>query len=184
MSDTSRSLSAILALFADNSTGNISAQDLRDFVVSIFPGEGSMYVTSSAATTISVATTYYKAAGTTTAITTTNFDMPANNRIRYTGASDIQATVTATISMTCASSNQVVGFKLYKYDDSAGSGAVVDSSIVRRKVGTGSDIGALAISGDVSLSTNDYLELHVTNETSTGSVMVDQMYFAARGRMA
>jgi len=34
MSDTIRSLDALLALFADNTTGQISAQDLRDFIVS------------------------------------------------------------------------------------------------------------------------------------------------------
>ena len=35
MADTQRARSAILALFADNVTGQISAQDLRDFVVTI-----------------------------------------------------------------------------------------------------------------------------------------------------
>jgi len=34
MADTQRSISQILALFADNATGQISAQDLRDFAVS------------------------------------------------------------------------------------------------------------------------------------------------------
>lgn len=36
MSDTKRTLTEILALFADNVTAQISAQDLRDFVVSVF----------------------------------------------------------------------------------------------------------------------------------------------------
>ena len=35
MADTRRTLTEILALFADNSTAQISAQDLRDFVVSV-----------------------------------------------------------------------------------------------------------------------------------------------------
>jgi len=35
MADTQRSRAQILVLFADNSTGNISPQDLRDFVVTI-----------------------------------------------------------------------------------------------------------------------------------------------------
>ena len=35
MADTQRSRSAILTLFADNVTGQISAQDLRDFVVTL-----------------------------------------------------------------------------------------------------------------------------------------------------
>ena len=35
MADTIRTVTEVLALFADNTTGGISAQDLRDFVVSI-----------------------------------------------------------------------------------------------------------------------------------------------------
>jgi len=39
MADTARTRTAILALFADNVTGQISAQDLRDFLVSVMPAE-------------------------------------------------------------------------------------------------------------------------------------------------
>ena len=39
MADTQRTRAAILTLFADNVTGQISAQDLRDFVVTIMESE-------------------------------------------------------------------------------------------------------------------------------------------------
>ena len=39
MADTQRSRAAILALFADNVTGQISAQDLRDFAVTVMNAE-------------------------------------------------------------------------------------------------------------------------------------------------
>lgn len=39
MADTQRTRAAILALFADNVTGQISAQDLRDFVVTVMESE-------------------------------------------------------------------------------------------------------------------------------------------------
>ncbi len=39
MADTQRTRAAILALFADNVTGQISAQDLRDFVVTVMQSE-------------------------------------------------------------------------------------------------------------------------------------------------
>jgi len=39
MSDTQRSRAAILSLLADNATGQISAQDLRDFVVTVMEEE-------------------------------------------------------------------------------------------------------------------------------------------------
>lgn len=39
MADTQRTKAAILALFADNLTGQISAQDLRDYVVTVMESE-------------------------------------------------------------------------------------------------------------------------------------------------
>ena len=39
MADTQRTRAAILALFADNVTGQISAQDLRDFLVTVMEAE-------------------------------------------------------------------------------------------------------------------------------------------------
>jgi hypothetical protein len=39
MSDTQKTRAQLLSLFADNTTGNISAQDLRDFVVTVMESE-------------------------------------------------------------------------------------------------------------------------------------------------
>lgn len=39
MADTARSRSALLTLMADNVTGQISAQDFRDFMVTVMPAE-------------------------------------------------------------------------------------------------------------------------------------------------
>ena len=177
MPDTLRSESAILALFADNTSGDISPQDLRDFVVSVNPGHGSMYVSGTAATTITIAGTYYKAAGTTTLSgSPSNFDMPADNRLRYTGSPDIHVHLACSISYTCGANNQVLGFKIYKYDDSAGSGATDTPSNIRDKIATGADIRTTALHADFMMSTNDYVELHVTNETSTNQPTIDKMY--------
>jgi hypothetical protein len=43
MPDTARTRAALLELFADNTRGNISAQDLRDFVVSVTLDASSRY---------------------------------------------------------------------------------------------------------------------------------------------
>lgn len=40
MADTVRTLAALQALLADNGSGLISPQDLRDFLVSVFAGRG------------------------------------------------------------------------------------------------------------------------------------------------
>lgn len=51
MADVKKSLSALQALFADNLIGNISAQDLRDFLVSVY---GNVYSVTVASSTYSV----------------------------------------------------------------------------------------------------------------------------------
>lgn len=56
MADTIRTRAAILALLADNNSGNISAQDLRDAIVSIWGVMSSLYV-QSGSTPQSVGTT-------------------------------------------------------------------------------------------------------------------------------
>lgn len=49
MADTQRDTAALLALLADNTAGDISAQDLRDTVVSILGGYGAITVQDGAA---------------------------------------------------------------------------------------------------------------------------------------
>lgn len=49
MADVERSLAALQALFADNTAGDISEQDLRDFLVSCFGGYGGLYIDPAAA---------------------------------------------------------------------------------------------------------------------------------------
>lgn len=178
MVDTLRSLSALQTLLADNSVGAISPQDVRDMLVSLQPPFGSLYVSTSAATTITIAGTYYKAAGTTTAVNlSSDFTMPANNRLQYNGASPRHMHIAATLSMTTAGTNDILGVAL-AVDDS-----VLTHSIIRRFVGTGSDIGSTALHGDVMLSSGSYIEVFVTNVSAAETVTLDYMYLFAMGML-
>lgn len=170
MADTIRTAATLLAsLFQDGQAdGSISAQDHRDFIVSTAQQYGCIYISSSAATTISVAGTYVKAAGTTTlAASSADVDMPTDNRLRYTGAPDKVFLIAAPISSTCAASNQVLAYAIGK------NGTPDTSTQIKRKIGTGSDVGAMAVGTVLTLSTNDYVELFVANDTTTGNVTVD-----------
>lgn len=171
MADTARTLSDLLTnLFQDGqAAGAITENDVRDLIVSLVNPYGCMYVSSAAATTIAVAGTFVKAAGTTTLALGSDFDMPADNRIRYTGVPTRRFIVQAGISMTTAGTNVVLGMKFAK------NGVVDDITEMQRKVGTGSDIGAATPLGMFSLATNDYLEMWVTNETNTSAVTLDLM---------
>jgi hypothetical protein len=57
MADTVRTRAAVLALLADNSSGDISAQDVRDAVVSMFGVYGAIYVADGSTAQTGVTTT-------------------------------------------------------------------------------------------------------------------------------
>ncbi len=166
-------------IFPDGqAAGSITANDMRDLIVSLAPSHGALSINVPAATTISIAGTYYKAAGTTTIDADANAfddDSSTDNRLRYIGTPDRHVEIVTTISMTCSGSNQILGFKLAK------NGTVIDDSVSRRKVGTGSDIGGITLVAHTDMSTNDYLEVFCTNETSTATVTVEEIHFKTLG---
>ena len=169
MVDTQRDKAALAALFADNVSGDISPQDLRDFLESMHPSALSYYVSSSAETTIVTQSVYVKVAGTTTQVSARGFTH-SNNRATYTGTPDIHVFITASVSMTAAGTNVITAWRAAK------NGTTIASSEVQRKVGTGTDIGALFIAAEADLSTNDYIEIFCANESDTTNMTADYMY--------
>lgn len=174
MADTIRTLAALKALLPDNTTGLISPQDLRDMLVSLVPGHGSIYISTPAATTIAQAGTFVKAAGITTAVhLDATFDMPASNRLRYVGAIPVHATVSATISFTSGGNNQDLAFQVHK------NGNPVIGSHISLKIGTGTDERSTALHVDADLVQNDYLEVWIANDTGTADVTLTHLYLHA-----
>jgi|TARA_R110000822_G_scaffold103990_3_gene230694 hypothetical protein len=185
MVDTVRTKADLVSnLFQDGqAANNITANDVRDLIVSLQPsfGECSMQGNSSA-TTISGAGTYVKINGT-TALSGNEllFDNNSTNtgRLRYIGAPNRVVMFSASCSVSAASNNQVLSFKGWHYDTSGSSGALIDESLVSRKVTASGELGAVVVQGSALLSVNDYLEIHVTNETSTAAVTVADFNFQA-----
>ena len=170
MVDTARTQAALAAILADNTSGDISPQDIRDFLETMNPSFGSLYFSTPAATTTVTPGTYLKVAGTTTSISLNRVTMPANNRLAYTGTPTVHAHIACSIDMTSGSNNQTAGFKIAKND------VVLDHSKVTRRISTGTDVGSTALHADVSLATNDYVELWLTNETSTATITIGNGY--------
>jgi len=185
MVDTQRSQSTLLTgLFQDGQTGGISAQDIRDFVVSVTPPYGGMYVSTPAIRAIASAGVYVKASGTTTATgLSAQLDMPTDNRLRYTGTPTrhFQVTCQASISFA-AGTNQVAGVQLWHYDDSAASGALIAHSEAQC-IADGTSVVQITTSADVALDTNDYLEIHIANHTGTNNMTLDLGYLFAMGML-
>lgn len=175
---TQRTYSELVALFPDNTSGAISPQDIRDFLESVRTVHGSLNLVTPAATTINVAGTYelingVMVSGTHNALMTAD----ASGRLTYNGASERHFHIVASISMTSQNNNQTVGFRI------ARNGVSDPVTQIRRRVGTGSDVGAVAIHGDEVLSNGDYIEVFATNYTSTGSLTVEDFYFFAMGML-
>ena len=170
MADTIRTFAEILALFADNNNGDVSPQDMRDFVVTQRAHVGGLYVTTPVATTFSDTSTAVKVLGTTALISNAvDFDMPVNNRLRYIGAQPIEALFVAGVSMTCGSNNQNTRMSFAK------NGTVIEDSVAGRKIGTGSDEGRGVILGGVQLNNNDYIEAFLVNTTGTNAITYTYM---------
>jgi hypothetical protein len=156
---------------------------MRDLIVSLRPSFGECSMQGNAtATTISVVGTYYKIAGT-TALSGNEllFDNNGTNtgRLRYIGAANRMVMFSASCSLKTASNNEVLSLKGWHYDDSASSGSLVDASLVRRKITASGVLGTVIVQGSAMMSVNDYVEIHVTNETSTASITVEDFNFQA-----
>jgi hypothetical protein len=180
MADTERTVAELLVLLADNTTGAISEQDIRDMLVSLADSYGGLHISAAVETSIAATSmdgsNAVKILGT-TVISTANrgMDMPANNRLRYTGAPTRFFELNAVLSVISASSNKVFGFYLAK------NGTVDTGSLITRKQGTSTDVGALALNYHVRLTTNDYVEVFIENQTDNTNMTVNQMVISARG---
>lgn len=186
MTDTYKTLSQLLTtMFQDGqSVGAITPQDMRDLIISAAQVPyGGMHTLTSLETTINTASVYEKGNCTSQISNLRNFDMPDNNRLRYIGTIPYHMHIACSISMKTAGNGKLASFKLFHFDDSVGSGAVIDGSQVNRFVSVGADEGSTALHWDVVLDTNDYLELHVANLTDNTNITISNFYMFAVGML-
>jgi hypothetical protein len=174
---TQRSKADLDALFQDNSSGLITPLRLRDLVETLACTSGSLYITAPAATPISVPGTFTKASGGTTQVDDHRVEMPGDNRLTYMGDATVHIHLVVNLSAQCASNNQVLGFAVAK------NGAVVEHSVMEHFIGNATDVKVMAIHADMDMEPNDYVELWVTNYTSTGAVTVKRGYMYFMGIM-
>lgn len=175
---TQRTYDELIALYPDNTTGLISPQDLRDLVDSVRAPHGRVHMSTPAATTIGTPGTFVKVAGTFALDSHFHLTTPdTTGRVTYNGTSPRHCHVVCSLSMTCAGNNQDIAIRL------AVNGNTDPATQARRKIGTGTDIGSTAIHGDALLNANDYIEVYVTNLTSTASITVQDCYLFVIGML-
>lgn len=166
MADTQRTVATLQGLLADNTSNDISEQDLRDLLVSCQVNCGHLYVSSSSATTVGSSSTWYEAAGTfTLGSSVLNYSKSANNRLRYDGSPTQLSLVIAHFTLSCASSNQALGVGIAK------NGTVLTGADVRLYINaTGTDTQSGCVVALTSMATNDYIGIWVRNDTGGNNV--------------
>ena len=151
------------------------AQLVNDIV---HPAYCEIYISTPVETVVAAPSTPVKALGTTslgTGLTPIRFTMPANNRLTYTGDHDMVMHIVASVSVTCASNNQTLGFCVAKND------VVYAPSAISMRISTGADVQSVSVSAAIELSTNDYVELWLENTTTAANVTIETMNFFTTG---
>lgn len=167
---TQRTITQVLALLADNTTADISPEDMRDLVETFRPRSAELYFSTPANTAVATVSTPLKVAGTTTLVTSpaaVGFTMPENNRLTYGGTAKICACIQGHVSITATGNGKVFNFYIAK------NGTVLVQSQIRRKIGTGTDVGAMGFGAILEMVATDYIELWVENITDDTDVQAE-----------
>jgi hypothetical protein len=171
MPDTQRTLATVLSLLADNTTGAVSAQDLRDAIVSIVPQYGGVHlIANTVATSIGVAGTYVVTNWNTAGVAGTlkGFGSTSGGRLTYSGVAAVSAVIRCPLSVNIAAAAiKQLRFRLYK-----NGAALPGSEIQCRTSGVSGENVAFSVQARTTLATSDYLELWVTNLTDTQAVVL------------
>jgi hypothetical protein len=121
---------------------------------------GHLYISTMVTTAVTGGAGYVKANGTTTLIAGNYFDMPANNRLRYTDAHTKQFSVDLDGAASINAANSLLYAAVYK------NGVFVTGAEIDRHIATVNDHGAFGLNTVVTLSTNDYLEIYIKCDNS------------------
>jgi hypothetical protein len=123
---------------------------------------------NSTATVIASTATPVLVAGTWTVDLSTNATCTTAGRITYTGATTQILTINAALSLDPASgSNQNIQVYLYK------NGSAIAGSRIESKINNSEHL-AVPLVYQISMATNDYIEIYVQNSTATNNITVSR----------
>jgi hypothetical protein len=183
MADTSRTVSDIATnLFQDSqAAGSITPQDLRDFLETTQTKQGSIYVSTAAATTISgqanvtpssltnmVAVETAATFTLSTAPTANEFDMNTDGQLRYTGTPTTNVFFTASVMLEIVTAGVNKEFVMAV---TKGGTIVTGAKIGGFSPATTTNSVAMSVSGYASMATNDYLNIFIGNVDDTNNIV-------------
>jgi len=156
MADTQRTLAALQALFADNTTGDISPQDLRDFLVSSMGGYGSIYVNGGSTAQTGITGTPAQMTGfATNGISSGTTPDHANDKITILTAGDYLINASASF---IGSSSDI--FQVEIYNNTTGTGYAFN-----RFISAGGDTGDAGCNALITCAANDEISLYISSST-------------------
>lgn len=137
---------------------------------------GTIYIDSGDESTNNLSlNTPVKANGTTTLINANDVDMPANNRLRYTGSSTQTFFVSCNIAARVHTNQRQINYFIRKNGVDVPS---VKTATHFRDTNASTEKNSTTITGTVELTTNDYLELWIENTDDGADVTVYYMNFS------
>lgn len=177
MADTQLSMAAALAGLANNTSGDISPQDVRNLGVTLHAGVGQIYVPASAAASVTIAGTvnYVEVTEPVWSLSSGAYlfdESDGNGRLTYTGEGPVTAIVTCSISFR-GNAGHIIHLRIGK------NAATLESAEAIRKLGNTGDVGSTGLSTTLSLVTGDYISLWVRNESSATNVTMDALNLQA-----
>jgi hypothetical protein len=132
---------------------------------------GEMYSNNNAvATPIASQNKFYKMTNVTTAGLMNNFTH-TTGRLTYSGTGPKTFHVNISLDAQVSQANQIIGFQIYV------DGVAVAKSNATCMIQNIPDRQHLSLNSLVSLTTNDYVELYVTNNTDNASVNISDINF-------
>lgn len=181
MSETPRSLTQLLTALADNTTAQITPEDIRDVVVSLYPSRGQITLQTPVATTFSGAGVYTSVKGTTvldTAVCSTCITMPSNGVIEVTKQQTQVVLANATLEVLPAGNNKRYTFTFAK------NGTPISSLAFTAFYGnlSGNPTGVF-LSGLIPIVANDEISVVVKNDTDTTAITASVLTTSVLGVM-
>jgi hypothetical protein len=157
MPDTIRTRAALLALLGDNTTEDISPQDMRDVLVTLHGVYGDLLITAGAAAQGSISTTPAKVTGWDTdgLSAGTTPDHATDNDISV--GSDGVYDVRFSLSVSAATASALFRLEVYKNGVATGIAAEIVTNATP-------DRFVVAGGGLLSCSANDNIELYVVSD--------------------
>lgn len=168
--DTIRSRSDILTLFADNTSGSITPQDLRDSVVSEAV-HGVMYISNNTATTQSLTASTPVVINWLSESVYNGVTLDATTNDRITVSTAGKYLIACQVSMT---SSSAATFEYHARVNGAASWPGFHRKVPINDVGSGMFLGVL------DLSANDYVDIEVESDTNTTLTVRDGQFVLYR----